>query len=1262
MDYIFQKVPRPPIVEKHIAGGEGVNFDYTPANRRNIGTCVHRMDGNLQGTYGFFGLPGTGGLADYGIGGELDGANDGAIWEFVDPNGNREPYANGADDPATLPEEDGKPFKNKYGPYLNRLLVSIETSGCSGYPDSCKDPNTGIAAPQTPVSRNQFEALSWLIAYLHDQMKVKHDTFPYYSDPSSPGTDVITCLEHWHFSEKDCPYPYMKAKRPQYIARAAEWMKHYQTGQTGDFDPGVTLPSAGSSGTPSDGPPGAFEVNDKIKANAGGILNLRSQPSTTAAVVTQLANGTELCVTGVSKTADGYSWYPVKTVVGNQQGYVAGDLCLRVAKNGCGTGSPPSPFTLGDRIKTNAKTKLVSSPGNVDTPAPTAEMKVTDPIRSAQRGSPETAVAFARNAGSLRVTEVIAYINEIYRLAPTLEFDPAILIAQSAHETGYWGLGWWNDTLNPAGLGITGNATQDQQSQVFPNGTASARAQLAHMHAYVYGTTRALPSDLVGADNRYNLVRDSANAGTVVTIDNLTGKWATDGMYASKVVGRGNEIFGQVIQAAASPPPAGKKITDLTQGTELCVTGTPIPADGFDWFPVEGPNLKGFIGAPFVEIIEKGGCTTTNPEPTPTAKFKAQDKVRVFDGPLNLRNSASTTASILSSFGIGTELCITSSPNRANGYEWYQVSGGWIAGDFCTLIRTGGCGTGTTPGMFKLNDRFAVQDGPLNIRQTPTTQATVVGDYATGTELCVLEGPAKADGFEWYRVSAQGKAGWIAGNFCRLVSANGCSTTPDAGRFKAEDRVYIAVPELNFRSAPSLTAPVINVLINGTEACVVAGPRYADSLDWYRVRTYGREGWVAGQYAGLAQEGGCRTGIDTTLFRPNDRIRVADGPLHLRQQPNLNGTVITMLPTWTQLCVRSTAVTYADGYAWYSVSVNGQTGYVAGIYCELIATGGCLYQESPVTAQTAPIAPSGVPLGTVLINAPAYIGKVNVRTSANTTSVSKGVLTKEHFAIVTGVSVLADNHSWHPVETAFGAGYLAADEVVPVTVIPTTRNAAGNPGADLNSNFIFANVPSTTLTRQLVNSDTTARAQNAGTQAYEGLRYESTLNLSVSGSGRHYVGVVDVLGAGTLNLMVIRVRYTDGTFTDSASAPALTLIANKWQRVVTPRFAANATKTISKLELHIVRTTAAGAAWSFNADNAKIILLAPPTQWTHQVTNGPLNLRTASNTTATLIGAMPNGTKLRVISGPVSNQGYSWYNVEAEGFGTGWCVNGFDPI
>lgn len=68
----------------------------------------------------------------------------------------------------------------------------------------------------------------------------------------------------------------------------------------------------------------------------------------------------------------------------------------------------------------------------------------------------------------------------------------------------------------------------------------------------------------------------------------------------------------------------------------------------------------------------------------------------------------------------------------------------------------------------------------------------------------------------------------------------------------------------------------------------------------------------------------------------------------------------------------------------------------------------------------------------------------------------------------------------------------------------------------------------------------------------------------------------------------------------------------------------------------------------------------PPVQYTHHVTGSALNLRTAPG--GALLGTMPVGTRLRIISGPVAQGGYTWYEVEAEHFGTGWCVNGFDPI
>lgn len=139
--------------------------------------------------------------------------------------------------------------------------------------------------------------------------------------------------------------------------------------------------------------------------------------------------------------------------------------------------------------------------------------------------------------------EVELYIREIYRFAPTIGMDPAILIAQSALETGYWKSERWVSELNPAGLGITGNP--GDRYDFFESGTISARAQMAHMHAEVYGRSQPLPSILQGVDATYENVFQAGWAGTIVTIQDLSGTWAVDKEYHHKIVRVAIEIYGK---------------------------------------------------------------------------------------------------------------------------------------------------------------------------------------------------------------------------------------------------------------------------------------------------------------------------------------------------------------------------------------------------------------------------------------------------------------------------------------------------------------------------------------------------------------------------------------------------------------------------------------------------------------------------------------------------------------------------------------------
>lgn len=168
----------------------------------------------------------------------------------------------------------------------------------------------------------------------------------------------------------------------------------------------------------------------------------------------------------------------------------------------------------------------------------------TNSIIGPTRGTADQAIQYAQRSGAQRMEDVELYIREIYRLAPTLGFDPSLLVAQSALETGNWKSHWWVQRLNPAGLGINDDPSTHPYSASFPSGTIAAHAQLAHMHAEVYGNRVALPEILQGKDVTYELVFEAGWAGTIITLEDLSGTWATDPLYGWKISRVASYIFG----------------------------------------------------------------------------------------------------------------------------------------------------------------------------------------------------------------------------------------------------------------------------------------------------------------------------------------------------------------------------------------------------------------------------------------------------------------------------------------------------------------------------------------------------------------------------------------------------------------------------------------------------------------------------------------------------------------------------------------------
>jgi uncharacterized protein YraI len=239
-------------------------------------------------------------------------------------------------------------------------------------------------------------------------------------------------------------------------------------------------------------------------------LNLRSGPATSYAVQTVIPSGAQVTLNG--QTSNGFHSVTYDGVTG-----WAFSSYLSI-----GAAPPPPPPPDPEPVPFDVTNTIVGPP----------------------RGSAEQAIGFAQRAGANRIDQVELYIREVYRLAPQIGFDPALIVAQSALETNYWRDDWWSLRLNAAGLGITGDPAQESASPTFPNGTIAARAQLAHMHAEVFGNTRPLPTELQGVDPTYQRVFEAGWAGTIRTVEDLSGTWAVDPEYHHKIIRVAREIFG----------------------------------------------------------------------------------------------------------------------------------------------------------------------------------------------------------------------------------------------------------------------------------------------------------------------------------------------------------------------------------------------------------------------------------------------------------------------------------------------------------------------------------------------------------------------------------------------------------------------------------------------------------------------------------------------------------------------------------------------
>lgn len=223
----------------------------------------------------------------------------------------------------------------------------------------------------------------------------------------------------------------------------------------------------------------------------------------------------------------------------------------------------------------------------------------------------------------------------------------------------------------------------------------------------------------------------------------------------------------------------------------------------------------------------------------------------------------------------------------------------------------------TGAAMAETTDSALVKGGALNLRETASLEARVLGQYPTGTLVEIIKA-----GSEWHQVSVNGKSGYMMAKY--LNQAEG--STPATVHTNTGTG-------LNLREQPGMNGAIIMAVKNGQQVTVLQ-----KSSPWSRVKVGDKEGYVATQYLRFAANNTTSSGATAIVSNPKDTQ-----VLNLRREPSLDAQVLSYYRNGTKVTILETSG------KWVKVQVqDGKIGYMMKQYLTITKDEGTL---TPFTAK-----------------------------------------------------------------------------------------------------------------------------------------------------------------------------------------------------------------------------------------------------------------------------------------------------------------------
>lgn len=211
------------------------------------------------------------------------------------------------------------------------------------------------------------------------------------------------------------------------------------------------------------------------------------------------------------------------------------------------------------------------------------------------------------------------------------------------------------------------------------------------------------------------------------------------------------QATGGDVYLRTSPNLDGKKLDSMKEGeTASYLNGSAVDDRGVLWYYVNFEGDAGWVSSRYSKLY---GASIILPDFSSTSSAY----VKAVGGDVNLRTSPNLNGGKLTSMKEGqTAAYLNGSSVDDRGVVWYKVSfngkTGWVSSRYSELYNN-------------FNTVQAV-GGNCNIRTAPNLNGNEIGVMKEGQKGTYLNSSSVDErGVTWYRVSFNGKTGWVSSRY-----------------------------------------------------------------------------------------------------------------------------------------------------------------------------------------------------------------------------------------------------------------------------------------------------------------------------------------------------------------------------------------------------------------------------------------------------------------------------------------------------------------